>query len=80
MITAVSAPEPPEEPQRPKTEAEMIADYRAFRTATLTDAVTVFNHRVYRQRALTDVATTFTLPKIAVRNVLAGAVAAGGQR
>lgn len=34
MITAVSAPEPPEEP-KPKTEAEIIADYKVARKAHL---------------------------------------------
>lgn len=63
MITAVSAPEPPEEPQRPKTEAEMIADYRVFRKNTLVEAATVF-----------------TLPRIALKNVLVNAVTAGGHR
>lgn len=79
MITAVSAPEPPEEPQKPKTEEEIIAGYRVFRKGTLTEAATAFNRYAFRKKALVEVATVFTLPKIAVRNVLANAVVAGSR-
>lgn len=40
MITAVSAPEPPEEP-KPKTEAEIIADYKVDRKETLESVANV---------------------------------------
>jgi hypothetical protein len=43
MRTAISAPEPPEEPKKPLTEEEMIAAYKIFRKKTLTDAATVFS-------------------------------------
>jgi len=79
MITAVSSPEPPEEPQKPKTEDEIIAGYRVFRKDTLTEAATAFNRYVVRKKVLVDAATVFTLPKIAVRNILANAVVAGAR-
>lgn len=40
MITAVSSPEPPKEP-KPKTEAEIIADYKVDRKATLESVANV---------------------------------------
>lgn len=40
MITAVSAPEPPEDP-KPKTEAEVIADYKVDHKANLTNVANV---------------------------------------
>lgn len=40
MITAVSAPEPPEDPQ-PKTEAEIIADYKVARKENLENVANV---------------------------------------
>jgi hypothetical protein len=40
MITAVSAPEPPEDP-KPKTEEEIVADYKVDRKATLENVANV---------------------------------------
>jgi hypothetical protein len=52
MITAVSAPEPSEEP-KPKTEAEVIADYKVDRKNTLTDVANVVTEAI--NKAVTEV-------------------------
>lgn len=54
MITAVSAPEPPEEP-KPKTESEIIAAYKVDRKETLESVANVVNAAV--SKTVTDVAT-----------------------
>lgn len=57
MITAVSAPEPPEEPH-PKTEAEIIADYKVGRKATLENVANVVNAAV--TKSVLEVKTVLT--------------------